>query len=75
MVVRLPRIRWAVGQVEKSTDGCHGLPSIFHLQSRPIPKGAFAEAPWHWSVYSWLKGKNATVDRIAYRANRLRPHG
>jgi aminoglycoside phosphotransferase (APT) family kinase protein len=21
--------------------------------------------PWHWSVYRWLEGENATIERIA----------
>lgn len=67
MAVRLPRIHWAVGQVEKE---CQWLPKLApHLPLAipvPLAKGTPAEGyPWDWSVYRWLEGENATLDRIA----------
>ena len=67
MVVRLPRIHWAVGQVEKEHQWLPRLAPYLPLAIPvPLAKGAPAEGyPWHWSVYQWLEGKDATVDRVA----------
>lgn len=67
MVVRLPRIGWAVGQVAKEQ---RWLPKLApHLPLAipvPLAKGVPGEGyPWHWSVYRWLEGENATLDRLA----------
>lgn len=67
MAVRLPRIGWATGQVEKEH---RWLPRLApHLPLAipvPLAKGIPAEGyPWHWSVCRWLEGENATIDRIA----------
>lgn len=66
MAVRLPRVAWAIGQVEKEQ---RLLPRLApHLPLAipvPLAKGSPAEGyPWHWSVYPWLEGENATIDRI-----------
>ncbi|MGH8931198.1 MAG: aminoglycoside phosphotransferase family protein, partial [Egibacteraceae bacterium] len=67
MAVRLPRIPGATGQVEKEQ---RWLPRLApHLPlAIPVPlgKGTPGEGyPWHWSVYRWLEGENATIERIA----------
>ncbi len=67
MAVRMPRIAWAVGGVEKER---RWLPRLApHLPlAIPIPLalGAPGESyPWQWSVYRWLAGENATVERFA----------
>lgn len=67
MVVRLPRIGWAVGQVEKEQ---RWLPQLApHLPlaiPAPLAKGVPGEGfPWHWSVYRWLAGENATLEQLA----------
>lgn len=67
MVVRLPRIGWATAQVEKEQ---RWLPQLApHLPLAipvPLAKGApGAGYPWHWSVYRWLEGENATDEHIA----------
>jgi aminoglycoside phosphotransferase (APT) family kinase protein len=67
LVVRLPRIEQATGQVEKEH---HWLPRLApHLPlAIPIPlaKGRPGEGyPWPWSVYRWLTGENASIQRIA----------
>jgi aminoglycoside phosphotransferase (APT) family kinase protein len=67
MVVRLPRIDWAVGQVEKEQ---RWLPKLAqHLPLAipvPLAKGVPGEGyPWHWSVYRWLDGENAALERLA----------
>ncbi len=60
MVVRLPRIQWAVEQVEREQ---RWLPKLapFLPVAIPVPlaKGEPGEGyPWHWSVYEWLTGEN-----------------
>jgi aminoglycoside phosphotransferase (APT) family kinase protein len=67
MAVRLPRIPAATGQVDKEH---RWLPSFAPLLPLAIPaplaKGTPGERyPWHWSVYRWLEGENATNERIA----------
>jgi aminoglycoside phosphotransferase (APT) family kinase protein len=58
MVVRLPRIHWAVGGVAKDF---RRLPAMAPLLPVAIPvplaKGEPAEGyPWEWGVYPWLDG-------------------
>ncbi|HYP21484.1 MAG TPA: aminoglycoside phosphotransferase family protein [Chloroflexia bacterium] len=67
MAVRLPRIEWATAQVDKEH---RWLPLLApHLPLAipvPLAKGAPGEGyPWHWSVYRWLEGENATTERLA----------
>jgi aminoglycoside phosphotransferase (APT) family kinase protein len=67
MAVRLPRIHGATGQLEKEHRWLPRLAPLLPL-AIPIPlgKGTPAEGyPWHWSVYRWLDGEPATIDRIA----------
>jgi aminoglycoside phosphotransferase (APT) family kinase protein len=64
--VRLPRIGWATGQVEREH---RWLPMLApHLPlaiPAPLAMGVPAEGyPWRWSIYRWLEGENATHDRI-----------
>ena len=66
MAVRLPRIDWALGAIEKE---CRWLPYLAPQLplSIPVPlaMGEPGEGyPWHWSVCRWLDGENATLDRI-----------
>jgi aminoglycoside phosphotransferase (APT) family kinase protein len=66
MVVRLPRIDWAVGDVDKE---CKWLPKIapFLPISIPAPLGQgipTEDYPWPWSVYTWLEGSNPIVGHI-----------
>ena len=67
MVMRLPRIHWAVDQVNKEHLLLPLLAPFLPLAiSAPLAKGEPGEGyPWHWSLYRWLKGENATIDRIA----------
>ena len=73
MVVRLPRVQWAAEDVDKER---RWLPKLApHLplaipaplaRGEPLAKGAPGEGyPWAWSVYNWLEGENATLDRLA----------
>ncbi len=66
MAVRLPSAEWYSGCVEKEH---RWLPRLAPLLPLPIPvplaMGVPADGyPWHWSVYRWLEGKNATIERI-----------
>jgi aminoglycoside phosphotransferase (APT) family kinase protein len=67
MVVRLPRIHWATGQVEKEQRWLPRLAPLLPLAiPLPLAKGEPGEGyPWHWSVYRWLEGEDATKERIA----------
>lgn len=67
MTVRLPSAEAYSLQVEK--EHCW-LPTLAPLLPLPIPvplaMGVPAEGyPWHWSVYRWLEGENATIDFVA----------
>ena len=67
LVVRLPRIRRGAAQVDKEH---HWLPTLAPFLPLAIPtplaKGEPDEGyPWQWSVYRWLEGENATIERIA----------
>ncbi len=66
MAVRLPSAEAYTGQVEKEH---RWLPRLAPLLPLPIPvllaMGVPADGfPWHWSVYRWLEGENATIERI-----------
>ncbi len=66
LVVRLPRIHWAVGQVEKEQRWLPKLAQQLPLAvPTPLVMGVPSEGyPWHWSVYRWLDGENATLDQL-----------
>jgi aminoglycoside phosphotransferase (APT) family kinase protein len=67
MTVRLPSAEAYAGQVEKEH---RWLPQLAPLLPLPIPvplamgipAGSY---PWHWSVYRWLDGENATLELVA----------
>jgi aminoglycoside phosphotransferase (APT) family kinase protein len=67
MAVRLPRIHWAVETVHKEQRWLPKLAPLLPLAIPvPLAKGAPGEGyPWHWSVYRWIQGENATLDRLA----------
>lgn len=67
MAVRLPRIGWAIEQVEKEHQWLPRLaPHLPLAIPAPLAMGMPGEGyPWHWSVYRWLEGENATIERIA----------
>ncbi len=67
MAVRLPRIQGAAGQVDKEHRWLARFAPLLPLDiPLPLAKGAPGEGyPWHWSVYRWLEGENATIERIA----------
>lgn len=66
MTVRLPSNAEYSGQVEKEQ---YWLPKLApHLTvAIPVPLAMgkrSKEYPWHWSVYKWLKGDTAAINRI-----------
>jgi aminoglycoside phosphotransferase (APT) family kinase protein len=67
MAVRLPRMHDAAGQVDKEHRWLPKLAPLL-LLSIPVPlaKGTPGEDyPFAWSVYPWLEGENATIERFA----------
>ncbi len=67
MAARLPRIAWATGQVDKEHLWLPRLAPFLPLAIPvPLAKGGPGEGyPWDWSVYRWLEGETATIERIA----------
>lgn len=66
MVVRLPRIDWAVENVDKEFKWLPQLAPLLPV-SIPVPLGKGApteDYPWPWSVYCWLEGSNPIVGHI-----------
>jgi aminoglycoside phosphotransferase (APT) family kinase protein len=72
LAVRLPRIDGATGDLDKEHRWLPRLAPFLPLAIPvPIAKGEPGEGyPWQWSIYRWLEGQNATIERIAdpYRA-------
>lgn len=66
LVVRLPRIGWATGQVDRER---RWLPLLAPHLSTPIPEPVAvgepgAGYPWAWAVHRWLPGEPAALDRM-----------
>lgn len=66
-VVRLPRIDWAIGQIEKERQWLPKLaPFLPFAIPVPLVKGKPGEGyPWEWAVYQWLEGESASLDGIS----------
>lgn len=66
ILVRLPRIHWAVGQVEKEQTWLPKLaPHLPITIPTPLAMGSPTEEyPWHWSLYQWLEGENPTAENV-----------
>jgi aminoglycoside phosphotransferase (APT) family kinase protein len=66
MVVRLPRIHWAVDGVAKEQEWLPRLAVQLPVEvPAPLAQGAPGEGyPWAWSVYAWLEGENPTAGRL-----------
>ncbi|GIK38091.1 MAG: hypothetical protein BroJett011_19240 [Chloroflexota bacterium] len=67
LVVRLPRIPGAAGQVTKEQQWLPRLAPFLPLAvPLPLAQGNPGEGyPWPWSVYRWLDGETAILERIA----------
>ncbi len=61
MVVRLPRIDWAVGATESDFRWLPLLAPRLHVEiPQPLASGVPAEGyPWPWGVYTWVEGEDA----------------
>lgn len=68
MVIRLPRIDWAVSAVSKEYAWLSKLaPFLPYPVPTPLAKGIPTEEyPWPWSIYNWLDGTNPKVDQLEY---------
>jgi aminoglycoside phosphotransferase (APT) family kinase protein len=66
MAVRLPRIHWAIGQVDLEQQWLPMLAPLLPLAIPvPLAKGQPGEGyPWHWAVCPWLEGENVTIERM-----------
>ncbi len=66
LAVRMPRIGWAVGQVEKEHTWLpHLAPHLPLAIPMPLAMGITGEGyPYPWSVCQWLEGENATLARL-----------
>jgi aminoglycoside phosphotransferase (APT) family kinase protein len=67
MTVRLPSAAAYVAQVEKEHRWLPKLAPLVPL-AIPVPLALGVPAagyPWPWSVYPWIEGDNATIERIA----------
>jgi len=65
--VRLPRIHWAAGQVEKELAWLPRLaPQLPLAIPQPLALGEPGHGyPWRWGIYGWLEGEIATAERMA----------
>ncbi len=66
LVVRLPRIDWAIDQIKKDQEWLPKFAPHFPLQ---IPEQLVigeptADYPFQWSVYRWITGHTADVDSV-----------
>lgn len=67
LVVRLPRIHWATGQVAKERAWLPRLAPLLPLQL-PVQLNVGEPAagyPYQWAVYRWLPGEHATSAPLA----------
>lgn len=67
MCVRLPRVTWAIVQVEKEQEWLPALAPFLPLDiPKPLKLGRPAEGYlWNWSIYGWIEGESVTPERIA----------
>lgn len=66
MVVRLPRIDWAIEQATKEHEWMPKLaPQLPFEIPIPLEMGKPGEGyPWDWSIYRWLEGENLTRENL-----------
>lgn len=68
MAVRLPRRRaaWAIDDLDTELQWLPKLaPHLPLAIPVPLALGRSGDGyPWHWSIFTWLEGENATIDRI-----------
>jgi aminoglycoside phosphotransferase (APT) family kinase protein len=66
LVVRLPRIGWATGQIDRDATWLPRLaPHLPVAVPEPVAIGQPAEGyPYRWAVHRWLPGTGAALDHI-----------
>jgi aminoglycoside phosphotransferase (APT) family kinase protein len=66
MAVRLPRVPQATAPLDNEREWLPKLAPLLPLAVPvPLAKGLPAEDyPWDWSVYRWLRGETAIIERI-----------
>lgn len=66
LVVRLPRIHWATGQVEREAMWLPRLaPHLPVAVPEPVAVGEPGEGfPYRWAVHRWIPGEGATLARV-----------
>ena len=66
LAVRMPRIHWAAGQVEKEARWLPEFaPRLPLAIPAPLAVGEPGEGyPWRWGVYRWLNGETVHPDRL-----------
>jgi aminoglycoside phosphotransferase (APT) family kinase protein len=65
LVVRLPRVHWAVAALERELEWLPRLAPLLPV-AIPSPLAACSPAegyPWPWAVYEWLPGENPGLAR------------
>ncbi len=67
MVVRLPRVDWAIDQVAKEQQWLPRLaPHLPLTIPTPLAQGEPGEGyPWSWSIYQWLAGEVVTIEQLS----------
>jgi len=67
MLVRLPRVHWAVDDVHKEQRWLPRLAPLLPVEiPTPVAMGGPGEGfPWHWSVYRWIEGEPAGIGALA----------
>lgn len=70
LVVRLPRIGWARGQVRRDATWLPRLaPHLGVAIPEPVAVGEPGEGyPYPWAVHRWIDGEAATLDRVDDRS-------
>lgn len=67
MVVRLPRIDWAVENVDKEFEWLPKIAPFLPVAiPAPLAKGnPSKDYPWPWSIYSWIEGNHPVVGQVS----------
>lgn len=66
LVVRLPRIHWAAGQIEREALWLPRLATHLPVAvPEPVAIGEPADGyPYRWAVHRWIPGEGAALDRV-----------
>jgi aminoglycoside phosphotransferase (APT) family kinase protein len=66
LVVRLPRIHWAAGQIQREALWLPRLATYLPVAvPEPVAIGEPADGyPYRWAVHRWIPGEGAALDRV-----------